>query len=300
MWNPTPRRASRLGLLGLALLAAGLLPSSARAQERIQSIRLGRHPGYQRIVLEVASGVDAYTTGEPKRIEIDAEPPSLAPQMSEQLSALGVRLERSGKKTQVVLEPGAARPWVAFRLKQGAPRIVVDLGPGAPALPDAAETLREIAAPPPPSVASVTMPEVSADPPVAPPRDPEAKTNRAAVRVRVQGLELVGLEANGPTREEILALGLSVIRGSSGDWEAANGAPGAKRVSLRELTSSAADAPALMGSVLQHVVERIAAMYAERGLIGTRIDIRQSDLDSLLERAGPLVVHIRPYRAPIR
>jgi hypothetical protein len=63
-----------------------------------------------RIVLEVADTAQAYTTGEPKRIEIDAEPPALAAQARDQLAALGVKLERSGGKTRIVVEPSATRP----------------------------------------------------------------------------------------------------------------------------------------------------------------------------------------------
>src|SRR5262245_25830675 len=177
-------------LLGCALLSAGLLPSSARAQERVKSIRLGRHPGYARIVLEVADRTEAYTTGEPKRIEIDAEPPALAAHTRDQLAALGVRLERSGEKTRIVVEPSATRPWVAFRLKQGPPRIVVDVGPGAPPLPAEAETLREVAAP----VPLPSLPDVSVNPPPA----AKPEVSREAVRVRVKGLDLVGLLAKGP------------------------------------------------------------------------------------------------------
>jgi hypothetical protein len=279
MSNQSPR----LWLLTLGLLCAGLLPNLARAQDRIQSIRLGRHPDYQRIVLEVADSVEAYTTGDPKRIEIEAEPPSIPPGTSEQLAALGVRLEGAGGKTRIVLEP-ATRPWAAFRLKQGTPRIVVDLGAGAPGVPGDAEILREVAA---------ALPQVSVDPPVVPPPPVPAGTDREEVRVRVQGLDLVGLLANGPTRDEILDVGLSVKRTPAGDWKAANGT-GAQKLTLRELTSPADDGTALTGSVLQQVVERIAAVYADRGLFGTRVDIRQKDVDSLIERAGPLVVYIRP------
>jgi hypothetical protein len=296
MSNRTPRASSLPWLLGCALLSAGLLPIPARAQEKIQSIRLGRHPGYERMVLEVSDTAEAYTTGEPKRIEIDAEPPALAPQTRDQLAALGVRLERSGERTRIIVEPAATRPWVAFRLKQGAPRIVVDLGPGAPPLSDDAEILRELAPSPPPSLRS--LPDVSVTPP--PPVPPaKVETTRGEVRVRVNGIDLVGLLAKGPTRDEILELDLSVRRTASGGWEAANGVSGAQKVSLRELTSAGSDGQALAGSVLQLVVERIAALYADRELFGTRVDIRQSDVDRLTAQEGPLVVHIRPYRAAI-
>ncbi len=286
MSSRTTRPASLPWLLGCALLSAGLLPIPARAQEKIESIRLGRHPGYERIVLEVPNTAEAYTTGEPKRIEIDAEPPALAPQTRDQLAALGVRLERSGEKTQIIVGPGAKRPWLAFRLKQGAPRIVVDLGPGAPPLSEDAEPLREFVPP--------SLPDVSVTPP---PQPPPVETTREEVRVRVNGLDLVGLLAKGPTRDEILALDLSVRRSAEGDWDAANGSPGAQKVSLRELTSAGTEGQPLAGSVLQLVVERIAALYADRERFGTKVDIRQSDVDSLIEQVGPLVIHIRPYRA---
>ena len=276
-------------LLGCTLLSAALLPIPARAQEKIQSLRLGRHPGYARIVLEVPSAAEAYTTGEPKRIEIDAEPPTLAPQTRDQLAALGVRLEGSAGKTRIVVEPATARPWVAFRLKQGDPRIVVDLGPGAPPLSDDAETLRDVAFPSPPP--SPALPDVSTTP--TPPRPPAPEE----VRVRVNGIDLVGLLSKGPTRDEILELELPVRRTANGDWEAAKGARDARKVSLRELTSAASDGQALTGSVLQLVVDRIADLYADRELFGTHVDIRQSDVDALIAQAGPLVVHIRPYRA---
>jgi hypothetical protein len=298
MSNPISRRASPLCLaVGVALLSAEL-PVPAWAQEGIQSVRLGRHAGYARIVLEVPASVDAYTTGDPKRIEIDAAPPALAAQTRDQLAALGVRLEGSGGRTRIVLEPGATRPWTAFRLTQGAPRIVVDLGTGAPGLPADAEPLRDQAPPPEPAPPPAALPGVGVDPASTALQSSAPGASPAVVRVRVQGIDLVGLPATGPSRDEILDLGLSVRRTAGGDWEAASGAKDAQKRSLHELTSSAADGPALTGSALQHVVERIAAVYAERGLFGTRVDIRQRDVDRLTERPGPLVVHIRPYRAP--
>lgn len=283
-------------VFALGLLSAGLFPISARAQEKIQSIRLGRHADYQRIVLEVPDGVAAYTGSGPERIEIDAEPPALEPTTRDQLAAIGVKLEGSAGKTRIILEPRTERPWAAFRLKQGTPRIVVDLGAGAPGIPDDAEPLRELASAPQPASPPVALPDVSVDPPPAPVRPSNPTPDRAEVRVRVDGLDLVGLPAEGPTRADILALDLSVRRTQGGDWEAARGAADAKQVSLRELTSSAGGS-GLMGSVLQHAVERIASLYADRGLFGTRVDIRQRDVDSLVDRAGPLVVHIRAYPA---
>jgi len=275
----------------IAMLAAVLaLPTLAAAQERIREIRLGRHAGYARIVLDVTGG-DAYVTSDPAELYVDAEPPTLDSTLRGDLEALGVRLERSGAGTRLILGLEAARAWTAFRLGSQSPRIVLDVGFDAPRIPRGAQRLPER----PSRSARVPRP-VAAPPTDRMERDPLGQASESAseqeLRVRASGITFVGLGPDGPTRAELLDLPLVVRLAPGGDWEAASGSDDAQELTLGELTASASGEPALTDTVLQQVVERIAAAYTRRGQMGTRIDIREADLEPLLVKSGRLVVHI--------
>jgi hypothetical protein len=261
----------------LALLTT--LPLPAAAQEQVQAIRVGRHAGYARIVLDVAGGTPvAYVTSDPAALHVEAEAPALDPALRAELAALGVRLEGSRSATRLVLDRRAARAWTAFRLGSGSTRIVMDVGADAPGLPEDAEPLLE-----------KPVPETI-----------KTQVSEPAFRIRVSGVTFLGLAADGPDADELLDLSLSVRLGASGAWESAQGAPDAQQVTLRELTESAEGEPALTDSVLQQLVERVAALYGERGRMGTRVDIREADLEPLLAKSGRLVVRIREADEPDR
>ena len=272
-----------------ALCVVGALPTQAAAQATIQDVRVGRHPGYARIVLDVSGGaVAAYLANEPAQLHIEAEPPDLDPGLRRALASLGVRLEPSARGALLTMDPATAGTWTAFRLGADSPRIVVDLGSGAPGIPPDAEPL-------PVRSALIAEPARSRPAPDTAenrlPRDPTPRTE-PGIRVQLSGVSFVGLPVNGPTRDELMEVELFVRQAPSGDWRAAPDAPDARGVSLRELASAGPEPRILEGSVLQHMVERIAAVYAERGRFGTRVDIRQDDLDPLIGQRGRLAVHI--------
>ncbi len=277
-----PFRCATCACVIATLLLMGAPSSALGAPEaRIDQVRVGRHPGYTRIVFEVPSGTRSYTTQSPTELHIEAAPPSLDGAILQRLREVGVRLERSREGTRMRLDSQPGRTWSAFQLETESLRIVVDLGSGLPGVPPDAERVPERPA------------QVRSERSVAPAATAEPDTT---LRVTVNGIRFSGLPADGPGPEELLDVAFPVERAADGAWKLVAAGDAAELLRLRDLSSANLPPATLTASVLQQIVESIAAVYAQRGLVGTRVDIRRRDLDALAKDVGPLVVHVTPAR----
>jgi len=255
--------------------------AAAGPEGRIEKVRLGSHPGYVRIVFEVEPNTGAYLTERPRELHIAARPPVLDPVTRRRMRELGLALERSDAGARMRLDRASAGGWSAFRLGDDGSRIVVDLGDRVPELPADAERVPE------------RRLETARRP------DPSAGADRSAapsVRARVTGIRFAGILAEGPTAEELLDLELSVRPTQGGAWELADASGGARAMRLRDLAGVQPGGSMLTASVLQQIVESVAAAYSRYGLVGTRVDIRRSDLDAVAGSPGTLVIHVSGAR----
>jgi hypothetical protein len=326
-------RAKVLAWRNAVILGVLLPFSSAAADGEIRSVRIGSHGGYDRLVFELgASPVDVYEAGgSSSQIEFTAAPPVLSRGTEQNLSALGVTIAATMRGTSVAVARDG-RPWVAFRLRSSAPgsdqndRIVLDLGRGStePRVPQGAEALPvrsaraatspESAESPSPALPSPSLPGASlpgASLPVAPvpgaplpqvesaqeaarvPQVPVAAVLEESVWVRVSSVDFEGITGAAPTRDELFALEIDASVAPGGDLVAQRDGLPAQKFLLSELAVGPRANARVGGSLLQQIVERIAAVYASQQKYGTRVDIQKTDLQRLVDdRGGKLTIRI--------
>jgi hypothetical protein len=157
---------------------------------------------------------------------------------------------------------------------------------------------REAVAPPPP-------------PPVTPPpREPTPDESSQAsgteddpkdedVWVLVRAIDIQGVTGTSPSVQDLneLKLAVSPVRGG---FVAPRDNRPVQRLPLRALVGDDRNGRRLSGSVLQLIVETIAAEYTRNEKLGTRVDIRRADLEGLMQGGdGRLVIRVReqPARA---
>jgi hypothetical protein len=157
------RRTSRLIPSALALLCWGALQASAQELPRIADIRVGAHPGFDRLVLELnregsaARGFEGSTLV----LEVGARPLLDHQLLTTGLARIGtLQIEATEKGSRVLAEAASGRVR-AFRLASP-PRIVVDFGdPGSEPfeLEPGLVPLAELSPSPAPSPAPAPAPE---------------------------------------------------------------------------------------------------------------------------------------------
>jgi hypothetical protein len=349
----------------LSLAVAVFAAADARAQSRIESIRVGSQPDYDRLVFDLGESVDVGRLSEDGAdelvIQLDVRPPLSNAKLDDKLAELGVFVEESDNGSTVrVLRDG--RSVRAFKLPPAAgkssDRMVVDISKGtrggAFAIPDDAdpvpfrggnggapkarqtaekpreekraekpapreeevevaqaerpkptpkrETPREEPRPEPAEKAE--KPREKATPPVSAkptpseklPADPSSDPNEIWVTVRAISIEGVG--GASPSQDELLALEVEVSPVQGGFVEPRNDLP-VERIPLFKLAGEDRAGRKVNGGVLQLIVETIASAYSDLGKLGTRVDIRQSDLEKLIapESDGELVIRVQESAA---
>jgi len=267
-------------------------------------------------------------------LELDATKPELPLATEDKLADLRIYFETSSGGSRVVVDR-AGRSVRVFRLEGDTAagkgdRLVLDVGrtggstliipPDATPVPDGsrvAETpkppVRETPRAEPPR--QEEDPLVGLDTPVkpAPPKAPEtpksagpAPTTPAPstpsgdgppdgedVWVLVRAIEIEGVK-DSPSLSELRDLKLPVSP-VAGGYVAPRGDQPVQRIPLGSLTGDDRNGRKLSGSVLQLIVETIAAAYARNEKLGTKVDIRRADLDNLFspDSDGRLVIRVR-------
>ena len=120
------------------------------------------------------------------------------------------------------------------------------------------------------------------------------------VWVLVRAIDIQGVSGPSPSLEDLneLKLAVSPVRGG---FVAPRDNRPVQRLPLRALVGDDRNGRRLSGSVLQLIVETIAAEYTRNEKLGTRVDIRRADLEGLMQGGdGRLVIRVRemPARAP--
>ena len=139
------RRNRAFGVvLTFAVAGLGMWPGPAAAQARIEGIRVGRYPDFDRIVLDLAGGlVPAYVTTDARALDVAADLAEIDPRLERTLGAVRVGVERGATGTRLVIRARPTVPWRVFRLAGTRPRIVLDIGRGAVGIPADAEPIPE-------------------------------------------------------------------------------------------------------------------------------------------------------------
>jgi hypothetical protein len=119
------------------------------------------------------------------------------------------------------------------------------------------------------------------------------------VWVLVRAIDIQGVSGPSPSVQDLneLKLAVSPVRGG---YVAPRDNKPVQRLPLRALVGDDRNGRRLSGSVLQLIVETIAAEYTRNEKLGTRVDIRRSDLEGLMQGGdGRLVIRVRemPARA---
>ncbi len=119
------------------------------------------------------------------------------------------------------------------------------------------------------------------------------------VWVLVRAIDIQGVTGPSPSVQDLneLKLAVSPVRGG---FVAPRDNKPVQRLPLRALVGDDRNGRRLSGSVLQLIVETIAAEYTRNEKLGTRVDIRRSDLEGLMQGGdGRLVIRVRemPARA---
>jgi len=122
----------------LSLAVAILAAADARAQSRIESIRVGSQPDYDRLVFDLGESVDVGRLSEEGAdelvIQLDVRPPLSNARLDDKLAELGVFVEESDTGSVIrVLRDG--RKVRVFKLRpapnaQRSARMVVDVSKG--------------------------------------------------------------------------------------------------------------------------------------------------------------------------
>jgi hypothetical protein len=158
--------------------------------------------------------------------------------------------------------------------------------------------------------AKKSEPDVGAKPtpppaPVPPRRElseqqaPAPDGEKEDVWVLVRAIEIQGVSGDAPSLQDLQELKLAVSPVRGGYVAPRDNAP-VQRLPLRALVGDDRDGRRLSGSVLQLIVETIAAEYTRNEKLGTRVDIRRADLEGLMQGGdGRLVIRVRemPARA---
>lgn len=163
------RRAGRLRLGAVLAAAAGLLVAGVAEAANLQRVRVGRHPTFTRVVLELDAPasyrLEGPLHGPPPELRLalaaGGEPLRLSPPGTTPVRS--VRVEPDAHGVQVRIELSRADVRVAETILAGPPRIVLDLAVGpapelAQALPPTPPAARE--PPAPPAVETVASPAV--------------------------------------------------------------------------------------------------------------------------------------------
>ena len=345
----------------LSLAVATFAAADARAQSRIESIRVGSQPDYDRLVFDLGESADVGRLSEEGAgelvIQLDLRPPLSNPKLDDKLAELGVLIEENDNGSVVRVERDGRNVRV-FRLPPPAnkrsERMVVDISKGtrggpfpipddalpvafkgdgaapaartprredptpAPEVAEAprraekqervkpapapkredpkAEEPREPVAEKKPAKAEKPGKDVAAAPKGTPLPDPGDDPNEIWVTVRAISIEGVG--GASPSQDELLALEVEVSPVSGGYVEPRNDLP-VERIPLFKLTGEDKSGRKVNGGVLQLIVETIASAYSDLGKLGTRVDIRQSDLEKLIapESDGELVIRVQESAA---
>jgi hypothetical protein len=119
------------------------------------------------------------------------------------------------------------------------------------------------------------------------------------VWVLVRTIDIQGVTGPSPSLQDLneLKLAVSPVRGG---FVAPRDNRPVQRLPLRALVGDDRNGRRLSGSVLQLIVETIAAEYTRNEKLGTRVDIRRSDLEGLMQGGdGRLVIRVKemPARA---
>jgi len=342
----------------LSLAVATLMAADARAQSRIESIRVGGTAEYDRLVFDLGESVDVGRSSDDGAdelvIQLDVRPPLSNAKLDDKLAELGVFVEESDTGSVVrVLRDG--RKVRAFKLPPTAgksnARMVVDIskgsGGGAFAIPDDAlavpfkgdgaaparatrkptkpePEVEESRPEPPRQTAKNDRPKPTPREEPAPREEPVRKAEKAEkpaakpdvasgkpstplpnpgddpneIWVTVRAISIEGVGGASPSQDELLALEVEVSPVSGGYVEPRNDLP-VERVPLFKLTGEDRGGRKVNGGVLQLIVETIASAYSDLGKLGTRVDIRQSDLEKLIapESDGELVIRVQESAA---
>jgi hypothetical protein len=346
---------------------AVFVATDARAQSRIESIRVGGTAEYDRLVFDLGESVDVGRLSEDGAdellLQLDVRPPLNNAKLDDKLAELGVFVEESdtGSTVRVIRDERSVR---VFKLppaanKSGA-RMVIDISKGRsrgpfsippdaesvpfkgeaggsksspeaekprnerrqqvaknerttretkPAREEPREEPREEEKPAPREMekparelekpvekpAKPSKPDVAARK-SAPLPDPGNDPNEIWVTVRTISIEGVG--GASPSQDELLALEVEVSPVKDGYVEPRNDLP-VERVPLFKLTGEDRAGRKVNGGVLQLIVETIASAYSDLGKLGTRVDIRQSDLEKLIAPGsdGELVIRVQESTA---
>jgi len=123
-------------------------------------------------------------------------------------------------------------------------------------------------------------------------RSPDQKPAGEDVWVLVRAIEIEGVRES-PSLSDLRDLELPVSP-VNGGYVAPRGDAPVQRIPLRALTGDDSGRR-LSGTVLQLIVETIAAAYARNDKLGTKVDIRRTDLDKLYneDSDGRLVIRVR-------
>lgn len=319
---------TRLKIIASVSLLGLWAASTAYAQE-VERLRLSKNADFDRIVLDLGLDyVDAEqsTNNDEFVVELSAPKPELSLPDEDRLADLRVYFERApGGGSRLVVDR-AGRKVRVFRLEgdrreRKGDRIVLDVGrrgggpltiPGdAGVIPERGGSAERVARRPEPT--PTPEPPRRAEPPRRE-RTPEPEVTRASppkigfddnytpgeeappdedVWVLVRAIEIEGVK-NSPSLDELRDLKLAVSPFADG-YVAPRADRPVQRIPLGGLTGDDRNGRRLSGSVLQLIVETIAAAYARNEKLGTKVDIRRTDLDQLFEpdSDGRLVIRVR-------
>ncbi len=305
------------GVSVLALWASSI----AYAQGRVDNVRMSKQPDFDRIVLDL--GIDPVTaeqnlSTDEFSLEMSATRPTLQLATEDKLNRMRVYFEDTDTGGSRLVVDRGGRNVRVFRLPGDAgrgkgDRLVVDIGrrggselaiPGdATRVPlgQARASRRSIPEPEPEPAGFVEstpapVPAPSATPPSAS-RTPSGRTTvdpppGEDVWVLVRAIEIEGVR-DSPSLSDLQDLELPVSP-VNGGFVAPRGDAPVQRIPLRSLTGDDSGRR-LSGTVLQLIVETIAAAYARNDKLGTKVDIRRTDLDNLYSdnSDGRLVIRVR-------
>jgi hypothetical protein len=267
-----------------------------RRNRPVQVFRIVAAPGSgkgDRLVMDVgkAGGRLTFPTDAARVPEGNAPPPQVAatrPVEPPPVSAVEPPAPPRPEPRQPAPAP-APQPREEARADRGREQNLLD-GMGstqteAPRPRDPAPTPR-----PAPSEPAPADPKLPAD---------EGEEKGEDVWVLVRSIDIQGVTGSAPSLEDLneLKLAVSPVRGG---FVAPRDNRPVQRLPLRALVGDDRNGRRLSGSVLQLIVETIAAEYTRNEKLGTRVDIRRSDLEGLMQGGdGRLVIRVKetPARA---